>query len=42
MDLRDVSRRKKRDSEFARHIAALREAHAKKPSLLARIRKAAL
>ena len=42
MDLRDVSERTGRGAAFGRRIAALREAHPKKPSLLARLRKAGL
>lgn len=42
VDLRDASRRKKRDAACARRIGALRETHAKKPSLLLRLRKAGL
>lgn len=39
-DLREVSGRKGRVGGFAQHISKLREAHATKPSLLARLRKA--
>lgn len=42
VDLRDVSGRTGRGAAFGQRIAALREAHAKKPSLLARLRKAGL
>jgi len=42
MDLRDVSGRAGRDTAFGQGIAALRQAHAKKPSLLARLRKVGL
>jgi hypothetical protein len=42
LDLRDVSRRKDRHTEFARRVGSLREGHAKKPSLLLRLRKAGL
>lgn len=41
-DLRDVSGRKRRNVEFTQRLEALREAHAKKPNLLARLRKAGL
>ncbi len=41
-DLRDVSTSKGRASEFTHRIGALRDAHAKKPSLLSRLRKAGL
>lgn len=40
--LRDVSGRKERDAAFMQRIGALREAHAKKPSLLARLKKAGM
>jgi hypothetical protein len=42
VDLQDVSARKGRDVAFAQRIGVLREAHAKKPSLLARLAKAGL
>lgn len=42
VDLRDVSRRKRRAAEFIRRVGALRDAHAKKPSLLSRLSKAGL
>ena len=42
IDLRDVGRRKGRAAEFAQRISALRDAHAKKPSLLSRLSKAGL
>jgi hypothetical protein len=42
VDLRDVSRRKGRAAEFTQRIGALRDAHAKKPSLLSRLSKAGL
>ena len=42
LDLRDASGRTGRGAAFGRRIAALRQAHAKKPSLLARLRKAGL
>ncbi len=42
VDLRDVSGQTRRDAAFERRIAALRRAHAKKPSLLARLRKVGL
>jgi hypothetical protein len=42
VDLRDVSGRTGRGAAFGRRIAALRQAHAKKPSLLARLRKVGL
>jgi len=42
VDLRDVSGQTRRDAAFGRRIAALRQAHAKKPSLLARLRKVGL
>ncbi|MDP9224705.1 MAG: hypothetical protein M3P18_12795 [Actinomycetota bacterium] len=42
VDLRDVSGRTGRNAIFGQCIAALREAHAKKPSLLARLRKVGL
>jgi hypothetical protein len=42
VDLRDVSRRKGRAAEFAQRIGALRDAHAKKPSLLSRLSKAGM
>lgn len=41
-DLRDVSERKRRGTEFTQRIGALREAHATKPSLLARLMRAGL
>ncbi|OFW17352.1 MAG: hypothetical protein A3F70_14660 [Acidobacteria bacterium RIFCSPLOWO2_12_FULL_67_14] len=41
-DLREIGERKGRGLEVARHLRALRDAHAKKPSLLARLRKAGL
>lgn len=41
-DLREIGERKGRDGEFTERIRALREAHAKKPSFLARLRKAGL
>ena len=41
-DLREIGERKGRSAEVAWRIRALREAHAKKPSLLARLRKAGL
>jgi hypothetical protein len=41
-DLRDVGGRKGTAIAFTQRIGALREAHAKKPSLLARLRKAGL
>jgi hypothetical protein len=42
VDLRDVSERKGRDATFTQRIGVLRVAHAKKPSLLARLTKAGL
>jgi len=42
VDLRDVSERKRRDAEFTERIRGLRQAHATKPSLLGRLRKASL
>jgi hypothetical protein len=42
VDLRDVSGRTGRNAVFGQCIAALRKAHAKKPSLLARLRKVGL
>ena len=42
VDLRDVSGRKRRDAAFTQRIGVLRSAHAKKPSLLARLTKAGL
>jgi hypothetical protein len=39
-DLREISERKGRLVEVTKRIRALREAHAKKTSLLARLRKA--
>jgi hypothetical protein len=42
VDLRDVSERKQRNAEFTERIRGLREAHASKPSLLGRLRKAGL
>lgn len=42
VDLRDVSGRQRRDAAFTRRIGVLRSAHAKKPSLLARLSKAGL
>jgi hypothetical protein len=42
MDLREIGERKGWSSEVAERIRALREAHTKKPSLLARLRKARL
>jgi hypothetical protein len=42
VDLRDVSGQTRRDAAFGRRIAALRQAHAKKPSRLARLRKVGL
>ncbi|HYT68544.1 MAG TPA: hypothetical protein VEL51_19105, partial [Vicinamibacterales bacterium] len=41
-DLRDVSGRTGRGAAFGRRIAALRQAHAKNPNLLARLRKVGL
>ena len=41
-DLREVGERKGRAVEVAERIRVLRQAHAKKPSLLARLRKAGL
>jgi hypothetical protein len=41
-DLRDVGERDGRSVEFTRRLRALREAHAKKPSFLARLKKAHL
>jgi hypothetical protein len=41
-DLREIAERKGRSMEIANRIRRLREAHAKKPSLLARLRKAGL
>jgi hypothetical protein len=41
-DLREIGERKGRGLEIARRLRALRDAHAKKPSLLARLRKAGL
>jgi hypothetical protein len=40
--LREVGERKGRSVEIAERIRALRDAHAKKPSLLARLRRAGL
>jgi hypothetical protein len=42
VDLRDVSGRTGRGAAFGRRIAALRQAHARKPGLLARLRKIGL
>ena len=42
VDLRDVSGRQGRRALFAKRIRALRQAHATKPSLLARLQKAGL
>lgn len=42
VDLRDASGRTGRNAVFRQHIAALRQAHPKKPSLLARLRKVGL
>ena len=42
IDLRDVSGRKGRGTVFAQRIRSLRQLHAKKPSLLLRLRKAGL
>jgi hypothetical protein len=42
VDLRDVSGRKGRGTAFAQRIRSLRRRHAKKPSLLLRLRKAGL
>ena len=42
VDLRDVSGRKGRDAAFTQRVGVLRAAHAKKPSLLARLAKAGL
>jgi hypothetical protein len=42
VDLRDASGRKGRDAAFTQRIGVLREAHAKKPGLLARLAKAGL
>jgi uncharacterized protein HemY len=39
-DLREVGKRKGRSIQVAARIRALREAHAQKPSFLARLRKA--
>jgi hypothetical protein len=41
-DLRDVGERTGRRAEFTRRLSALREAHAKKPSFLARLKGARL
>jgi len=41
-DLREIGERKGRGAEIAKRIRALREVHAKKTSLLARLRKAGL
>lgn len=41
-DLREIGERKGRGVEVAQRLRALRDAHAKKPSLLARLRKAGL
>jgi hypothetical protein len=41
-DLRDVGERNGRGAEFTRRLRALRQAHAKKPSFLARLRAASL
>ena len=41
-DLREVAERKDRSAAFAARVRALREAHAKKPSLLTRLKKAGL
>lgn len=41
-DLRDVGERNGRTAEFTRRLSALREAHAKKPSFLARLKGARL
>jgi hypothetical protein len=41
-DLREIGERKGRSVEIAKRIRALRDVHAKKPSLLARLRKAGL
>jgi hypothetical protein len=42
VDLRDVSGQTRRDAAFGRRMAALRQVHAKKPRLLARLRKVGL
>ena len=42
VDLREASGRTGRNAVFGQCIAAIREAHAKKPSLLARLRKVGL
>lgn len=42
VDLRDAGEREGRTAEFAQRIGALRDAHAKKPSLLLRLSKAGL
>ena len=41
-DLRELGARARRSADFAKGIRALRKAHAKKPSLLARLKKAGL
>jgi hypothetical protein len=42
VDLRDVCARKGRDAAFTQRISVPRQAHAKKPSLLAHLAKADL
>ena len=42
VDLRDVSQRKGRSSEFSDRVHVLREVHGRKPSLLSRLRKIGL
>ncbi len=41
-DLRDLARRDGKDNEFERKLNAIHAAHARKPSFLARLRKAGL
>src|SRR5438105_421201 len=37
LDLRDLAKRRGKESDFAKQVAALREAHSRKPSFLARL-----
>jgi hypothetical protein len=39
-DLRDLAQRENRDVQFAKRVSQLRQAHASKPSLLARLKNA--
>jgi hypothetical protein len=37
LDLRDLAKRDGNEADFAQQVAALREAHSRKPSFLARL-----